>query len=62
MASTRNLEQVGDCMLGLRTMFLHTQGKNTTDMDSCAAVHNKELWLLRNMQNLLSLCFRNNYI
>lgn len=25
-------------------------------------LHNKELWLFRNMQNLFSLCFRNNYI
>lgn len=50
-------------MLGLRTMFLLTQGsEDITDKDPCTVLHNKGLWLFRNMQNSLSLCFRNNYI
>lgn len=50
-------------MLGERVMSLHSEGsENITDEELCTVLHNKESWLFRDMQNLLSLCFRNNYI
>lgn len=58
-----NLKQVGECMLGQRLMFLHSEGsENITDKELCTVLHNKELWLLRDMQYLFNLYFSNNYI
>lgn len=52
------LETGRGIMPGERVMFPHSE-QNRRRIVYCIV---KESWLFRDMQNLLSLCFSNNYI